>query len=78
MPGHVTVDWRTHAYWIKRELTEAKKISLIIPMRDRIDLLARCIESTTSKTSYAPYEIVIVDNDSQSEEAHEYFGPLPT
>ena len=46
-------------------------------MRDRIDLLARCLDSVTSKTTYAPYEIVIVDNDSQSEEAREYFARLP-
>ena len=72
--GHVTVDWRTHAYWIKRQLTEARKISIIIPARDRVDLLARCLESLTSKTSYAPYEIVVVDNDSQSEEARAYFS----
>ena len=76
LPGHVTVDWRTHAYWVKRELTEAKRISLIIPVRDRIDLLARCLESVTSKTTYAPYEIVVVDNDSQSAEAREYFARL--
>ncbi len=72
--GHVTVDWRTHAYWIKRQLREAKKISIIIPVRDRVDLLARCLDSLTSKTSYAPYEIVVVDNDSQSEEARAYFS----
>ena len=76
LPGHVTVDWRTHAYWVKRELTEAKKISLIIPVRDRIDLLAHCLESVTSRTTYAPYEIVVVDNDSQSAEAREYFARL--
>ena len=76
LPGHVTVDWRTHAYWVKRELTEAKRISLIIPVRDRIDLLARCLESVTSRTTYAPYEIVVVDNDSQSAEAREYFARL--
>jgi len=74
--GHVTVDWRTHAYWIKRELKEAKKISIIIPVRDRIDLLERCIDSLTSKTSYAPYEIIIVDNESESEEARAYFSRL--
>jgi GT2 family glycosyltransferase len=74
LTGHVTVDWRTHAYWIKRELEEAKKISIIIPVRDRVDLLARCIDSITSKTSYAPYEIIVVDNDSQSEEARAYFS----
>ncbi len=75
-PGHISVDWRTHAYWIKRELTEAKKISIIIPVRDRVDLLARCLDSLTAKTSYAPYEIVVVDNDSTSEEAREYFSTL--
>jgi GT2 family glycosyltransferase len=72
--GHITVDWSTHAYWIKRQLQEAKKISIIIPVRDRVDLLARCLDSLTSKTSYAPYEIVVVDNDSQSEEACAYFS----
>jgi len=73
-PGHVAVDWRTYLYWVKRELTEAKKISIIIPVRDRVDLLARCLDSLTSKTSYAAYEIVVVDNDSQSEDAHLYFS----
>jgi len=72
--GHVTVDWRTYLYWVKRELTEAKKISIIIPVRDRVDLLARCIDSLTRKTIYAPYEIIVVDNDSQSEDARAYFS----
>ena len=73
-PGHVVVDWRTYLYWVKREVTEAKKISIIIPARDRVDLLARCLDSLTSKTSYTPYEIVVIDNDSQSEEARAYFS----
>jgi GT2 family glycosyltransferase len=74
--GHVTVDWRTHAYWIKRELSQAKKISIIIPVRDRVDLLKRCLDSLTKETHYAPYEIVIVDNDSQTEEARSYLSGL--
>jgi O-antigen biosynthesis protein len=72
--GHVTVDWPTHAYRIKRQLTEAKKISIIIPVRDQVDLLVRCLDSLTNKTDYVPYEIVVVDNDSQSEEARAYFS----
>jgi GT2 family glycosyltransferase len=36
-------------------------------MRDRIELVRRCVESITRETTYAPYEIVIVDNDSQTE-----------
>jgi GT2 family glycosyltransferase len=73
-PGHVVVDWRTYLYWVKREVTESKKISIIIPFRERVDLLARCLDSLTSKTSYTPYEIVVIDNDSQSEEARAYFS----
>ena len=74
--GHVTVDWRTHAYWIKRDLAEPKPISIIIPVRDRVDLLARCLDSITRETTYAPYEIVIVDNDSRTEEARAYLSGL--
>ncbi|MEY2576131.1 MAG: hypothetical protein QOF80_1618 [Verrucomicrobiota bacterium] len=74
--GHVTVDWRTHAYWIKRDLADAKPISIIIPVRDRVDLLARCLDSITRETTYAPYEIVIVDNDSRTEEARAYLSGL--
>jgi GT2 family glycosyltransferase len=73
-PGHVAIDWRTYLYWVKRELTDPKKISIIISVRDRVDLLAHCIDSVTSKTSYAPYEVVVVANDSQSEDARAYFS----
>ena len=72
--GHVAIDWRTHAYWVKRDLAEVKKISIIIPVRDRIGLLARCIESITTRTSYPNYEIIVVGNDSRLEEARSYFG----
>ena len=74
MRGHVTVDWRTHAYWIKRDLAEAKPISIIIPVRDHIELLRRCVESIERETIYAPYEIVIVDNDSQTDEARTFLS----
>ncbi len=74
--GHVTVDWRTHAYWIKRDLAEPKPVTIIIPVRDGVELLARCLDSITRETTYAPYEIVIVDNDSQTEEARAYLSGL--
>ena len=32
--AHVSVDWRTHAFWVRRELVEAKKIVIIAPNRD--------------------------------------------
>jgi len=72
--GHVAIDWRTHAYGVKRELAEAKKISIIILVGDRIDLLSRCIESITTKTNYPNYELVVVGQDNQSEEARSSFN----
>ena len=72
--AHVAVDWRTHAYWVKRDVLEPKKVCIIIPARDGIPLLSRCIDSIVAKTSYTDHEIVIVNNDSESPEAREYFA----
>ena len=58
--AHVAVDWRTHAFYVRRELREAKKISVIIPSFRGPESLERCVESVVSRTSYPNYEIVIV------------------
>ncbi len=60
--GHATVDWRTHAFRIKRQLIEQKRISIIMTACGSCDL-SRCLESLTSKTDYRNYEIVIVESD---------------
>jgi glycosyltransferase involved in cell wall biosynthesis len=57
--AHVAVDWRTHAFYVRRELREAQKISVIIPSFRGPELLERCVESVVSRTSYPNYEIVI-------------------
>ncbi len=76
-PGHVAIDWRTHGFRIRRHLVEARRIAIIIPTRDRIDLLARCVASVVAKTAYENYEIVVIDNDSETEEARVYFEKFP-
>jgi O-antigen biosynthesis protein len=62
-PARVAVDWRTHAFWVRRRLSEPKKISVIVWSRRGLESLKRCIESLTSRTSYPNYEIVIVQDD---------------
>jgi GT2 family glycosyltransferase len=56
---------------------EARKISIILPSCNDSESLERCIESLTSKTSYPNYEILIVQGDTQSPSAHNYFSGLP-
>ena len=51
-------------------------VSLIIPTRDRVDLLRNCVESIRKKTDYGPYEIIIVDNGSREAATHAYLNAL--
>lgn len=39
-------------------------VSIIIPTRNGFDLLHRCVESIFSRTTYANYELIIIDNGS--------------
>src|SRR6266542_219513 len=61
--AHVVVDWRTHAFCVRRRLLDPKKISVIVSTCHGLELLERCIESLTNRTSYPNYEIVIVNYD---------------
>lgn len=58
---------------IRYRLDQQPLVSIIIPTRDRISLLARCVDSIEQHTTYEPYEILILDNGSVSVEAREYF-----
>lgn len=51
-------------------------VSIIIPTRDQLPLLQRCIETLVGTTSYDNYEILVVDNDSQTPEARAYLDQL--
>jgi GT2 family glycosyltransferase len=52
------------------------KISIIIPTRDRVELLRTCVESILQKTSWSNYEIVIVDNQSSRRDTLYYLDSL--
>ncbi|NRG18531.1 glycosyltransferase [Rhizobiales bacterium] len=51
-------------------------VSLIVPTRDRLDLLKPCIDGLLNKTEYSPKEILIVDNDSRETETISYFKEI--
>jgi GT2 family glycosyltransferase len=68
-PAHVAIDWRTHAFCVRRELLEPRKISVIIRSCHGPESLERCVETLTAQTSYPNYEIVIVQDDKIPETA---------
>ena len=51
-------------------------VSLIIPTRDKVELLQSVIESIRDKTTYDKYEVIIVDNRSSQPETLAYFDEL--
>ncbi|WP_213297266.1 glycosyltransferase family 2 protein [Paraburkholderia sacchari] len=49
------------------------KVAIIIPTKDKVDLLRVAVSSILEKTAYKNYEIVIVDNESVEPGTMEYF-----
>lgn len=69
---HGTAGWR-----IRHALpAPAPKVSIVIPTRDRVELLRACVESIRSRTAYPDFEIVIVDNDTRDPAARAYLDEL--
>jgi GT2 family glycosyltransferase len=54
----------------------APLVSLIIPTRDRADLLELCVRSILQRTAYPSIEIIIVDNDSNESVTFRLFRSL--
>ena len=51
-------------------------VSIVIPTRDRKDLLEACINSLHRATSYRNKEVIILDNDSVEPQTKAYFASL--
>ncbi|MHB8792721.1 MAG: glycosyltransferase family 2 protein [Thermoleophilia bacterium] len=52
------------------------KVSIIIPTKDRVDLLEKCVESIRKKTTWPNFEIIVMDNGSSESETIAYLGQL--
>lgn len=51
-------------------------VSLIIPTRDQLSVLKKCINSIKNNTDYPNIEILIIDNQSQDKETLKYLATL--
>ena len=57
---------------------EPPLVSVIVPTRDRADLLARCADGVLTRTDYEPLELIIVDNASSEPATLELLSRLQT
>ena len=69
-PG-ATVDVLEHGHYrVRWPLPDpVPKVSIIVPTRDRADLLRACVESILGRTDYPDFELLVVDNRSSDDDA---------
>lgn len=63
-------------YRIDYEVIGNPKVSIVIPNKDGLDMLRVCINSVLEKSTYNNYEIVVVENNSTTEEIFEYYKEI--
>ena len=61
---------------IKYELTSRPLVSIIIPNKDHVEDLSRCVESIINLSTYDNYEIIIVENNSETAEIRTYYEEI--
>jgi GT2 family glycosyltransferase/2-polyprenyl-3-methyl-5-hydroxy-6-metoxy-1,4-benzoquinol methylase len=59
-------------YRVRYRIEGNPLVTVIIPTRDKVAMLRRCIESIRKLSTYERYEIVIVDNQSRELQTMEY------
>ena len=61
-------------YRVRYDIVGQPRVSILIPTKDRLELLIGCIESIEQKTSYRNFEIIILDNQSEQAETLDYLS----
>jgi glycosyltransferase involved in cell wall biosynthesis len=67
-PGYYRVRWALP--------TEPPRVTIIIPTRDKVDLLRVAIQSILDKTLYRNFDILVVNNCSQQRETPGYLAEI--
>ncbi len=71
-PANVQINKQYKVFDLKYQLKEHPLVSILIPNKDQVETLARCIESI-EKSTYDNYEVIIIENNSTEEETFAYY-----
>lgn len=55
---------------------EAPGVSIIVPTRDKLEILQPCIESVLDLTTYPTFELIIADNGSADQDTLDYLSKV--
>lgn len=63
-------------YDVEYPLISDALVSIVIPNKDEKDTLKKCIDSVLERTDYPNYEVIVVENNSTTEEIFEYYKEI--
>jgi len=66
LPGILRCVWPTRGH----------KVSIVIPTKDKLPVLRRCVKSILRLTKYPDYEILLIDNNSTEKSTRAYYESL--
>ncbi len=61
---------------VSYEIIGNPKISIVIANKDHVEDLRRCISSIREKSTYDNYEVIVVENNSQTPEIFDYYNEI--
>lgn len=59
---------------VRYALTGEPRVCIVIPTRDRTQLLSACLESVFARSTYSRFEVLVVDNGSREAATHALFA----
>ena len=65
-----------HRYRVRYRIKGNPRVTIIVPTRDKVDLLEQCVSSVRALTNYGNHELVVIDNDSRDLRTREYLSSL--
>ena len=64
------------SFRLQREIIGTPKVSILIPFRDEVKPLRRCVKSILKKTTYKNYSIFLINNCSHEKSTERYLKAL--
>ncbi len=64
------------SFRVKRKIKNNQEIGIIIPFKDKVNLLKQCVSSVLAKTDYANYKIFLINNNSVEDATKKYLQEI--
>lgn len=74
--GSVSLGLFPGSFRVKYKIQGEPLVSIIIPTKNKLEYIQRCISSLLDKTTYKNYEVIIIDTNSTNQETMEYYETL--